>query len=90
MKWLYPRQGATYARNCGFSQDFVYFLVNACFPLISQRSKCGPCVTPVTISPDQMGGLPCIRGLRIPVATIVAMVADGMTETEILDTYPDL
>jgi uncharacterized protein (DUF433 family) len=37
-----------------------------------------------------MGGLPCIRGLRIPVATIVAMVADGMTETEILDAYPDL
>lgn len=46
--------------------------------------------TRITINPDQMGGLPCIRGLRIPVATIVAMVADGMTETEILDAYPDL
>ena len=37
-----------------------------------------------------MGGVPCIRGLRIPVATIVAMFADGMTESEILRDYPDL
>ena len=46
--------------------------------------------TRVTVSPAQMGGVPCIRGLRIPVATVVAMVADGMTETEILTAYPDL
>lgn len=37
-----------------------------------------------------MGGVPCIRGLRIPVATIVGMVADGMSEAEILAAYPDL
>ena len=37
-----------------------------------------------------MGGVPCIRGLRIPVATVVAMVADGTTETAILSAYPDL
>jgi uncharacterized protein (DUF433 family) len=37
-----------------------------------------------------MGGMPCIRGLRIPVATVVGMIADGMTENEILDAYPDL
>ena len=44
----------------------------------------------ITVNPNQMGGVPCIRGLRIPVATIVAMVADGMREQEILDAYPDL
>jgi uncharacterized protein (DUF433 family) len=44
----------------------------------------------ITVNPNQMGGVPCIRGLRIPVATIVDMVADGMTETEILTAYPDL
>lgn len=44
----------------------------------------------ITINPNQMGGMPCIRGLRIPVATVVGMVADGMTEAEILDAYPDL
>ena len=37
-----------------------------------------------------MGGVPCLRGLRIPVATVVAMVAEGMTEAEILAAYPDL
>ena len=37
-----------------------------------------------------MSGVPCIRGLRIPVATVVGMVADRMTETEILAAYPDL
>lgn len=46
--------------------------------------------TRITVSPDQMGGIPCIRGLRIPVATIVGMVSEGMTEREILDAYPDL
>jgi uncharacterized protein (DUF433 family) len=46
--------------------------------------------TRITVNPKQMGGVPCIRGLRIPVATVVAMVADGMTETEILSAYPDL
>ena len=44
----------------------------------------------ITIRPDQMGGVPCVRGLRIPVATVVGMVADGMTEAEILEAYPDL
>ena len=44
----------------------------------------------ITVRPDQMGGVPCIRGLRIPVATVVGMVADGMSEQEILSAYPDL
>ena len=46
--------------------------------------------TRITVEADKMGGLPCIRGLRVPVATVVAMVADGMTEPEILKTYPYL
>jgi len=37
-----------------------------------------------------MGGVPCIRGLRIPVATVVGMVADGTSNAEIIDAYPDL
>ncbi len=44
----------------------------------------------ITVRAEQMGGVPCIRGLRIPVATIVAMVADGMSREEILAAYPDL
>ncbi|HEX9322701.1 MAG TPA: DUF433 domain-containing protein [Xanthobacteraceae bacterium] len=44
----------------------------------------------ITVDPRQMGGIPCIRGLRIPVATVVGMLADGMAEAEILAAYPDL
>ena len=44
----------------------------------------------ITVDPAQLGGVPCIRGLRIPGATVVGMVADGMTEEEILAAYPDL
>lgn len=44
----------------------------------------------ITIDPQRMGGVPCIRNLRIPVASIVDMVADGMNTEEILAAYPDL
>jgi uncharacterized protein (DUF433 family) len=44
----------------------------------------------ITVDPDMAGGMPCIRGLRIPVATVVGMVADGMTAVQIVDELPDL
>jgi uncharacterized protein (DUF433 family) len=44
----------------------------------------------ITVDPQQMGGVPCLRRLRIPVATVVGMVADGMSEEDILQAYPDL
>jgi uncharacterized protein (DUF433 family) len=46
--------------------------------------------TRITVDPTQPGGVPCIRRLRIPIATVVGMVADGMAEAEILVAYPDL
>lgn len=46
--------------------------------------------TRVTVRADQIAGAPCIRGLRIPVATVVDMLADGMAAEEILSAYPDL
>lgn len=44
----------------------------------------------ITVDANQMGGVPRIRGLRIPVATVVGMIANQMTITEILDAFPDL
>jgi uncharacterized protein (DUF433 family) len=44
----------------------------------------------ITTDPEMMGGLPCVRGLRITVATVVAMVADGMRADEIITEHPDL
>ncbi len=46
--------------------------------------------TRITVDPAKMGGAPCIRGLRVPVATVVGMLAEGMTEAQILEAYPDL
>jgi uncharacterized protein (DUF433 family) len=46
--------------------------------------------TRITSDPAQMAGVPCIRRLRIPVATVVGIVADGMSDVEILAAYPDL
>lgn len=46
--------------------------------------------TRITVRTEQMSGVPCIRGLRIPVATIVGMVANRMSDDNILDAYPDL
>lgn len=44
----------------------------------------------ITIDPAKMRGVPCIRGLRIPVATILGQLAAGRTEAEILEDFPDL
>ena len=44
----------------------------------------------ITVEPDKMGGVPCIRGMRFPVATVVGMVAEGVTVAEILGDHPDL
>ncbi|MDE0457572.1 MAG: DUF433 domain-containing protein [Chromatiales bacterium] len=44
----------------------------------------------ITVNPAQMGGVPCVRGLHIPVATVVGLVAQGMAEARILAEYPDL
>lgn len=46
--------------------------------------------TRITVDPAVMGGAPCIRGMRVPVATVVAMVADGMSVDEILTDLPYL
>jgi uncharacterized protein (DUF433 family) len=44
----------------------------------------------ITVDPAQMGGVPCVRHLRIPVATVLRLLAGGLTEREILAEYPDL
>ena len=44
----------------------------------------------ITVEPDQCGGRPCIRGLRIRVTDILGMLADGATQEEILADFPYL
>jgi uncharacterized protein (DUF433 family) len=44
----------------------------------------------ITFDPHIMGGRACIRGMRITVALVVNLVANGMTTNEIIREYPDL
>jgi uncharacterized protein (DUF433 family) len=44
----------------------------------------------ISVDHRVMGGVPCIRGTRIPVATVVGMLADGVTTAEIIVDYPQL
>ena len=44
----------------------------------------------ITVDSAQMGGVPCVRHLRTPVATVLRLLAGGKTEREILSEYPDL
>jgi uncharacterized protein (DUF433 family) len=44
----------------------------------------------ITTDPDVMGGVPCIRGLRVPVVTVIALLADGLSADEVVAELPDL
>lgn len=44
----------------------------------------------ITIDHEKMGGLPCIRHLRIPVGTVLGQLAAGRDTREILEDFPDL
>ena len=44
----------------------------------------------ITFDDQIMGGRACIRGMRIPVSTVLKMLAGGMTAEQILADYPDL
>ena len=44
----------------------------------------------VTSNPDIMGGMPCVRGTRVPAMTIVAEIRGGSTREEIFHHYPSL
>lgn len=44
----------------------------------------------ITIDPNVMGGVPCLRGLRIPVSTVVNMIAGGMTPDQVVRELPPL
>lgn len=44
----------------------------------------------ITLEPGKRGGRPCVRGLRITVYDVLEMLADGMSEAQILEDFPEL
>jgi uncharacterized protein (DUF433 family) len=85
---LWTRSGAP---QCGPSRALHNPPVTA-WPRLTPRSRRSSLVhmDRITIDPAVMGGVPCLRGLRIPVATVVNMVAGGMTAQQIVDELPPL
>jgi uncharacterized protein (DUF433 family) len=44
----------------------------------------------ISFDPKIMGGKACIRGMRITVSLVLSLLANGLTESEVLSEYPDL
>jgi len=44
----------------------------------------------ITVDPDQCGGRPCIRGMRIRVSDVINLLANGLTRAQVLEELPDL
>jgi len=44
----------------------------------------------ITVNPDQCGGRPCVRGLRIRVTDVLDLLASGLSPEQVLDELPDL
>jgi uncharacterized protein (DUF433 family) len=50
----------------------------------------GELVDRITVDPEQCGGRPCIRGMRIRVTDVLDLLANGLTPEQVLDELPDL
>jgi uncharacterized protein (DUF433 family) len=58
---------------------------------VTHREGGGPVMLDrITVEPEKMGGKPCIRGMRVPVSLVLNLVANGMTDDEIIEAYPYL
>ena len=44
----------------------------------------------ITINPEQCGGRPCVRGMRIRVTDVLDLLANGMDTAQVLEELPDL
>ena len=44
----------------------------------------------ITVDPEQCGGRPCIRGMRIRVSDVLDLLANGLTSEQVLEELPDL
>jgi uncharacterized protein (DUF433 family) len=44
----------------------------------------------ITVNPQQCGGRPCIRGMRMRVSDVLELLADGMSPDQIISEHPDL
>ena len=77
-----------YYGNLKIQKNFKIKVKNS--QILKQRALFVMKFTRIIVKPDQMGRMPCISGLRIPVVTVIGMVAEGMSHDESLKVYPYL
>ncbi len=58
--------------------------------MTEQASRPKPLMDRITVDPEQCGGRPCIRGLRIRVVDVLDLLASGLSAVEVLNELPDL
>ncbi len=49
-----------------------------------------PVYARITMDPEKCLGKPCIRGLRIPVASVIRYLSSGMSSADVLNEWPEL
>lgn len=67
-----------YLRPCGYS---LFFAPRDRLMTLSDR---------ITVDPQQCGGRPCVRGMRIRVSDVLDLLAAGLSSAEVVDELPDL
>jgi uncharacterized protein (DUF433 family) len=58
--------------------------------IVEQERSMADLLERITINPEQCGGRPCIRGMRIRVVDVLDLYASGLSAEQILDEMPDL
>jgi uncharacterized protein (DUF433 family) len=66
------------------------YIIAALFIITGQERSMSELLERITINPEQCGGRPCIRGVRIRVVDILDLYAAGLSPEQILDEMPDL
>jgi uncharacterized protein (DUF433 family) len=57
---------------------------------VTEESNLAAVADRITVNPDQCGGRPCVRGLRIRVTDVLDLLASGLSPEQVLEELPDL
>jgi uncharacterized protein (DUF433 family) len=57
---------------------------------VTEESTLAALADRITVNPDQCGGRPCVRGLRIRVTDVLDLLASGLSPQQVLEELPDL
>jgi len=66
------------------------FSIQRAIILGNRRMKMSELLDRITVNPEQCGGRPCIRGMRIRVIDVLDLLAAGLTTDEVIEELPDL